>query len=87
MLSTAKDNLGVTLDIPGWNEDRSIDVFRISSAVIAFAPLLDDIEGYAREHRMRLSMYPGQYTILNALDARVPTAALEELDYHNSLLS
>lgn len=100
MIAIAKSNLKATYEILQWNETKGIKVFRISSAVIPFGShpvnggtwhemlksLLSEIGSYSLDHGMRLSMHPGQYTILNSLREKVFSAALADLDYHASLL-
>ncbi|MFB3766092.1 MAG: UV DNA damage repair endonuclease UvsE [Methanotrichaceae archaeon] len=100
MIATAESNLRSTYEILRWNEANGIKVFRISSAVIPFAshsinggswrkalaPMLAEVGAYARDCRMRLSMHPGQYTVLNSPEERVLSMALADLDYHTTLL-
>lgn len=100
MIATAESNLRATCEILRWNEANGIKVFRISSSVIPFAshpvnggtwrealrPMLATMGAYSRDRNMRLSMHPGQYTILNSPVERVFSAALADLDYHSSLL-
>ena len=83
-----------------WNVAHDIRFFRIASSLIPFAshpdfPIdwrerfaapLERIAAYAAEHDLRLSMHPGQYTVLNAVKANVVENALAELEYHAQVL-
>lgn len=37
---------------------------------------------FAKEHRIRLSMHPGQYTVLNSVNGDTVLASIEEIEYH-----
>ncbi|MEA5020221.1 MAG: UV DNA damage repair endonuclease UvsE [Gordonibacter sp.] len=80
--------------------DNSIRLFRISSDLIPFGsnPInqLDWVAHFseklhtlgtkARTNGIRLSMHPGQYTVLNSPDDSVAERAVVDLAYHASLL-
>ena len=86
-----------TLD---YNIDHEIKLFRMSSGMIPFAssPMntlrwweifsdrLKAIGQKARDNGMRLSMHPGQYMVLNAIDEGVVSRAVEDLRYHARLM-
>src|SRR5690606_7894746 len=83
-----------------FNREHSIHLYRISSDLIPFGshPLsrvrwweerresLTAIGSCARTSGMRLSMHPGQYTVLTARDASTRTAAIGDRDWHCRLL-
>ncbi len=83
-----------------WNAERGIRVFRMSSDLIplashpdaqwewreTLADKLSEIGRYARDHGLRLSMHPGQYTVLNSPKPHVVTNAMQELRYHADLM-
>lgn len=83
-----------------WNVAHDIHFFRIASSLIPFASHpgfrldwrerfaapLERIAAYAAEHDVRLSMHPGQYTVLNATKPHVVENALAELEYHAHVL-
>ncbi|MDD3571637.1 MAG: hypothetical protein PHP07_01640, partial [Eubacteriales bacterium] len=89
--------LEVLLD---YNIKNGIRLFRISSDLIPFgssaakslpwrthfAEALGQIGGKIRSSGMRVSMHPGQYTVLNALDPEVAKSAVLDLDYHCQVL-
>jgi len=93
-------NLSSLRNILSWNAAHDIRMFRISSDIIPLASHPDvsvpwqdwfgerllDIGRFAVENGIRLSMHPGQYTVLNALEDRVRLAAVEDLRFHAGFL-
>lgn len=89
-------NLATLRRVLEYNDRMNVRLFRISSDIIPFgssqvntlawsemfAHELADLGAYAREKDMRLSMHPGQYTVLNSPDDDVVKRAIEDLDYH-----
>jgi len=79
-----------------YNLRNGIKLFRISSDIIPFAssPVnsirwsedyafqLAEIGRKIRTGGMRVSMHPGQYTVLNSPNAQTVENAIRELDYH-----
>lgn len=75
-------------------------LFRIGSSVVPFAshPVnsldwqtefrddLDEIGVFARQHDMRLSFHPGQYTVLNSPDPQIVRRAIDEITYAAAFL-
>jgi UV DNA damage endonuclease len=99
--SVITSNLQALESIIDYNISNGIKLFRISSDIIPFAshpvnsiPWWSD---YKEEfHKlgmkiktsgMRVSMHPGQYTILNSPDAGVSERAVKDLIYHDRLLT
>ena len=93
-------NLAALEALIDCNIKSGIKLFRISSDLIPFgssaamdlpwrerfAPVLERIGGKVRASGMRVSMHPGQYTVLNALDPEVAKSAVLDLDYHCQVL-
>lgn len=93
-------NLDALATIFTYNQDHHIRLFRISSDLIPFGshPAVDfawdshfhdklcALGEKARTGDIRLSMHPGQYTVLNSPDPRVVERAVEDLRYHCRLL-
>ncbi len=93
-------NLANLETILRWNVAHDIRFFRIASSLIPyashpdfrldwrerFAAPLERIAAYTAEHAIRLSMHPGQYTVLNAAKTHVVENALAELEYHAQVL-
>jgi UV DNA damage endonuclease len=83
-----------------FNIKHNIQFFRISSETIPFAshPVMTvdwasefedelvSIGKLIREGEMRISMHPGQFTVLNSPKADVVGQSIRELDYHARLL-
>lgn len=83
-----------------WNLAHGIRFFRVSSEVIpfaghasfpidwrdAFADRLAEIRAFVRTNGLRLSMHPGQYTVLNSPREDVAASALAELEYHAAFI-
>ena len=101
MLETASNNIHALRDILGWNLEHEITLFRITSDLIPYGshPInsgvwktalrgeLSAVGRFAKAHGMRVSMHPGQYTVLNSPNESFYQNALRDLDYHNSVLT
>ena len=97
----AARNLDDLAKILEWNVEHDIRCFRIGSSVIPFASHpdfefdwaghfteeLERIRSFAQEHEVRLSMHPGQYTVLNSPHERVVENSIAELEFHAEFLS
>lgn len=93
-------NLESLMRILRWNTDRGIHFFRISSDMIpfashpefcldwrkAFASELEVVRRFVHENGVRLTMHPGQFTVLNSPRPDVVENAIAELEYHAALL-
>lgn len=91
-----ESNLNVLENIMNYNIENGIKLFRISSDVIPFgshpvnvvkwwdifSEKLRRIGEIAQANHIRLSMHPGQYTILNSTNEKVVQRAVEDLRYH-----
>lgn len=100
LLSLIKHNLDSLEILIDYNIQNGIRLFRISSDLIPFgsslaqklpwreiyAEKLADIGGKIRESGMRVSMHPGQYTVLNSPDPLVVERAVDDLRYHAGVL-
>ena len=89
-------NLTELRRILAFNAEHQIKMFRISSGVIPFAshpanqvPWWDEfreplewIGEFITEQGMRVSMHPGQFTVINSPNPRVVAAALDDLVWH-----
>lgn len=93
-------NLAALLNIFNYNRENNIGMFRISSDIIPFGShpdfshswqstfrgRLEELGGIAMQSGLRLSMHPGQYTVLNSPDAGVVKRAVLDLEYHADFL-
>lgn len=100
LLELIENNLNSLDKIIDYNIKNKIEMFRISSDIIPFGSheintlkwweifkdQLEVIGEKAKRHNMRLSMHPGQYTVLNSLDEDVVKRAGEDLLYHTRFL-
>lgn len=98
--STVKENLNCLQKILEFNRDNQILFFRITSDLISFAshPVLnfewkehfkttfEDLGAFIRKNKMRITMHPGQYTVLNSINKNVYENSLKELNYHVDVL-
>jgi UV DNA damage endonuclease len=94
-------NLNSLNNILNYNIDNDIRLFRISSDLIPFGsspqnmiPWWDVFEQEFQElgdkikaHGIRVSMHPGQYTVLNSPKEDVVERAILDLRYHAKVLS
>lgn len=95
-----RQNLADLREILRHNLAHGWLLFRIGSSVVPFAShpvnMLDwqaefrddltEIGAFAREHDMRLSFHPGQYTVLNSPDPEIVRRAIEEIAYSAAFL-
>lgn len=92
-----KHNLDALKNIIEFNGKHNIHLFRISSDIIPFASdkevnTLDwsnqfpeqfkEIGKLIKKYEIRVSMHPGQYTVLNSPDEGVVKRAIADLEYH-----
>jgi len=100
MLAVARANILALQDILRWNCLHNITLFRITSKLVPFASsvvnsgiwktaLQDELRNtgrFIREYGMRVSMHPGQYTVLNTPVEAYLINTLRELEYHSDVL-
>ncbi len=93
-------NLQTLNRVLDYNATHAIKLFRISSDIIPFgshpdiqntwwishAEVLQKTGEKIRHLNMRVSMHPGQYTVLNALDQDIVKRAVADLEYHARFL-
>ncbi len=94
-------NLKVLDHMIDYNISNDIRLFRISSDIIPFGSspvnkllwweIFDDhlkaIGQKIKRNRIRVSMHPGQYTVINSNNKDVVKRAIDDLEYHNRVLS
>lgn len=100
LLALAGDNLSALERMIDYNVANGIRLYRVSSDLVPFgsslaaglpweslhaARLVSIAEKIARSG-MRVSMHPGQYTVLNSTDSGVVSRATEDLRYHARVL-
>ncbi len=101
LLSLTEHNLDALEHLIDYNIQNGILLFRISSDLIPFgsaaaknlpwerifASKLQAIGQKIQNAGMRVSMHPGQYTVLNSPDESVVQRAVKDLLYHDKVLS
>lgn len=98
-IAVGRKNLEATRRILFYNAAHGIKLFRLSSSLIPLATHPDvrinvaehyeeelrSLGEFARNHDIRLTMHPNQFTLLNGSD-KVVEASLEDLNYHCAIL-
>lgn len=93
-------NLQSLRNILKYNVAHHIQMYRLSSDIIPFgsSPVNQvpwktiykedfiEIGRYIKKHDLRVSMHPGQYTLLNALDEEIVKRSIADLQYHCAIL-
>jgi UV DNA damage endonuclease len=93
-------NLDALADVLRWNAENGIRVFRVTSNLVPFAshPVntlawwdefgerFAELGTIVAREEMRLSMHPGQHTVLSSARAEVVEASIAELVYHDRVL-
>lgn len=95
------NNLQATENILLYCIQQDLKMYRMSSDLIPFGSDLETnsldwasefqaafkrIGQLIRDHQIRTSMHPGQYTVLNSPDAGVVQRAIADLEYHNKIM-
>lgn len=100
LLDLISHNLNSLENIIDYNIENEINLFRISSDLIPFgsSPIntiswdniflskFNEIGEKIKKSAMRVSMHPGQYTVLNSPNIDVVNRAVEDLNYHTKVL-
>ncbi len=100
LIDTIQNNLLCLKKILEFNYENKILFFRITSDLIPFGshPIMTfnwqeyfksefrEIGLYIRKKNMRITMHPGQYTVLNSKNQRVVENSIKELQYHTKIL-
>ncbi|MBD3309996.1 UV DNA damage repair endonuclease UvsE [Candidatus Woesearchaeota archaeon] len=100
LLDTVKENLDCLKKTLGWNLEHGIMFFRIGSSLVPFAshPVCKvrwqerfsdefrELGAFVRKHRMRISMHPDQFIVINSKDKGIVKRSVKELEYHSQVL-
>jgi UV DNA damage endonuclease len=100
LIETIEGNLNCLLKILKFNRENKILFFRITSDLIPFAShsimkfnwqnhfksSFEEIGKYIKDNQMRITMHPGQYTVLNTQKSKVLSNSILDLNYHTDVL-
>ena len=100
MVETIKNNLNCLKNILNYNIKYNMLFFRISSDLIPFAshqichfnwqnyfaPKFSSIGNIIKKYKMRISMHPDQFTLINSLKEEIYQRSVRELIYHCEVL-
>lgn len=100
LLNIIEHNLNSLNNVINYNIENNIKLFRVSSDLIPFgsskvnnipwwdifSTKLSQIGEKIKSTNMRVSMHPGQYTVLNSPKEEVVLRAIEDLNYHNRVM-
>jgi UV DNA damage endonuclease len=100
LVEMVTQNLDCLDQVLRWNAEHGIGFFRITSDLVPFAshPVCRcDWAGrfgdrfralgrFIQRHRMRVSMHPDQFVLINALDPDIVASSTRELEYHARVL-
>ena len=100
LIETVENNLDCLLKTLEFNAEHNIGFFRVTSDLIPFAshPVntynwqqhfkskLEEIGDYTKKHKMRISMHPDQFTLINSLKEDIFQRSSKELAYHAAIL-
>ena len=96
MKTTIENNFNCLRKILKYNQEKGLYFFRISSDIIPFAshPVctfdwerhfhkeLSEAGDFIIQNKMRISMHPDQFVLLNSPHEDVVARSIQELDYH-----
>ena len=100
LVEKVESNLSCLAKILSFNVKHNLLFFRITSDLIPFAshPIckfnwqrhfqeqFQKIGDLVKDHDMRISMHPDQFTLINSLDSKVFENSVRELVYHAQVL-
>jgi len=96
LIETVANNLSCLEAMLTFNVEHDLLFFRLTSDLVPFAshPVcqfdwrryfrdqFSSIGSFIKSHNIRISMHPGQYTILNSQDNEILARSIKELEYH-----
>jgi UV DNA damage endonuclease len=100
LIDSVQNNLDCLRRILEFNIKNKLMFFRIGSQLVPFAshPIcrynwkkhfkkqFEEIGEYIKKHRIRISMHPDQFVLINAKKKRIVKNSIKEMDYHCSVL-
>lgn len=100
LISIIENNLNALEEIIKYNIKNKIKLFRISSDIIPLASHeINDVEWWnifneklifigklIKDNGIRVSMHPGQYTIINSINKSVIKKSIKDLEFHTRFI-
>ena len=100
LINTIEGNLECLFEILKYNVSHDFFFFRITSDLIPFAshPVMNfnwqdyfkanfrKVGNFIKKNEIRISMHPGQYTVLNSNNQTVFQNSIKDLEYHVEVL-
>lgn len=100
LIATVRENLACLAETLSYNVRHNLLFFRMTSDLVPFAshPVcsvdwqtifadeLLQLGDYIRKNRLRISMHPDQFVVINAKDPGIVERSVRELAYHAALL-
>lgn len=100
LIELISHNLNSLKNIIEYNSNNNFHLFRISSDLIPFGSSLINTLSWQEifkenfkyigeqiaSNNIRVSMHPGQYTVLNSPDSKIVERAISDLNYHAKIL-
>jgi len=100
LIEKVNENLQCLQKILIWNKKNNLLFFRIGSQLVPFAshPIckydwakhfkteFKSIGNYIKKNKMRISMHPDQFVLLNSPRKKVTNNSIKELEYHCKVL-
>lgn len=100
LIETVNNNLDCLLEMLKFNVINNLLFFRITSDLVPFAshPVCRfnwlsyfseqflAVGTFIKSNNIRISMHPGQYTVINSFDSGIVARSVGELQYHTDLL-
>lgn len=100
LIATARENIEDLKRILICNTIKEISMFRISSDIIPFGShdsncfdwvkplenILKETGNLIKENNIRVSMHPGQYTVINSENGETVRKSIKDVEYHASFL-
>lgn len=100
LIDKVMNNLNCLQEILKFNTDNGLMFFRLSSAIIPFAshPIckfdwqnyfkdyFQEIGNFIKKNKMRISMHPDQFTLINAQNPDIVERSVADLKYHCEFL-
>jgi len=100
LIETVTNNINCLAAMLTFNVEHDLLFFRVTSDLVPFAShrvcqfdwhtyfkdQLTAIGSFIKSHNIRISMHPGQYTVLNSQDNEIFARSIKELEYHADVL-